>query len=70
MPRSPAKSLTSTAASPPDTSLDPPHDAEELFRVRDAYGVEVAGEYIQVGSQKAARRRSFAGEECRLGGSR
>ena len=27
MPRSPAKSLTSTAASPPDTSLDPPRDA-------------------------------------------
>jgi hypothetical protein len=30
MPRSPAKSLTSTAASPPDTNLDPPRDAEEL----------------------------------------
>jgi hypothetical protein len=30
MPRSPAKSLTSTAASPPDTSLDPPRDAEEV----------------------------------------
>ena len=29
MPRSPAKSLTSTAASPPDTSLDPPRDAED-----------------------------------------
>ena len=28
MPRSPAKSLTSTAASPLDTSLDPPRDAE------------------------------------------
>ncbi len=27
MPRSPAKSLTSTAASPSDTSLDPPRDA-------------------------------------------
>ena len=24
------ESLTSTAASPPDTSLDPPRDAEEL----------------------------------------
>ena len=30
MPRSPAKSLTSTAASPPDTSLDPPRDADEV----------------------------------------
>jgi hypothetical protein len=30
MPRSPAKPLTSTAASPPDTSLDPPRDAEEV----------------------------------------
>ncbi len=30
MPRSPAKSLTSMAASPPDTSLDPPRDAEEV----------------------------------------
>jgi hypothetical protein len=30
MPRSPAKSLTSTVASPPDTSLDPPCDAEEV----------------------------------------
>jgi hypothetical protein len=27
MPRSPAESLTSTAASPPDMSLDPPRDA-------------------------------------------
>ncbi len=30
MPRSPAKSLTSTAASPPGTSLDPPRDAESV----------------------------------------
>jgi hypothetical protein len=29
MPGSPAKSLTSTAAGPPDTSLDPSCDAEE-----------------------------------------
>jgi len=38
MPRSPAKSLTSTAASPPDTSLDPPRDAEEL---RSASGAQM-----------------------------
>ena len=38
MPGSPAKSLTSTAASPPDTSLDPPRDAEEL---RSAGGARV-----------------------------
>ncbi len=29
-----------------------------------------ADKYIQVGSQKAVRRRGFAGEECGLGGSR
>jgi hypothetical protein len=38
MPGSPAKSLTSTAASPPDTSLDPPRGAEEL---RSAGGARV-----------------------------
>ena len=38
MPGSPAKSLTSTAASPPDTSLDPPRDAEELRSAGGARG--------------------------------
>jgi hypothetical protein len=38
MPRLPAKSLISTAASPPDTSLDPPRDAEELRSAGGAPG--------------------------------
>ena len=32
--------------------------------------INQSDEYIQVGSQKAARRRGFAEEECRPGGSR
>ena len=40
MPRSPAKSLTSTAASPPDTSLDPPRDAEEVRLWRNGVGLD------------------------------
>ena len=33
MPRSPVKSLTSTAASPPDTSLNPPVRPDDGIRI-------------------------------------
>ena len=40
MPRSPAKFLTLTAAGPPDTSLDPPRDAEEVRLWRNGVGLD------------------------------
>jgi hypothetical protein len=53
MPGSPAKSLTSTAASPPDTGLDPPRNAEEL---RSAGGAR--GDHRQSGSMEASALRA------------
>jgi hypothetical protein len=80
MPRSPAKSLTSTAASPPDTSLDPPRDAEEVrpagsqdraarlstvFWRSDRPSVALAARCTRHGGAEAARHRRHCGASHR-----
>jgi hypothetical protein len=61
MPRSPARSLTSTAASPTDTSLDPPRDAEEL-RPAGARPFTRIGSYRGTGHATASGRSGPAGQ--------
>jgi hypothetical protein len=68
MPRSPAKSLTSTAASPPDTSLDPPRNAEEVRSWRSGPGRPANGPGGPTRDGRAAARRfqGPAGGLCAL----
>ena len=46
------------------------HHGRPPARLTYADARNATDEYIQAGNQEAAHRRSFAGEECLLGGSR